>query len=229
MCLRRLTLLVAACAVLMLAGPLRASATLLIQVDKSTQQMTVSLDDQPLYRWPVSTGRRGMDTPSGTFRPFRMDRDHFSREWDDAPMPYSIFFTMKGHAIHGTNHASIGQPVSHGCVRLSVAHAAALWALVKQQKMANTMVVLTGVTPARGAPLVAQRQPQPQRGFFGAGAGEPATGTENDDDITTGSLPPPRGYYYSEQPRTYYYPARPTYARPNYGGYDGYPYDRYGR
>jgi hypothetical protein len=227
MCLRRLTLLVAACAVLMLAGPLRASAALLIRVDKSTQQMTVSLDDQPLYRWPVSTGRRGMDTPSGTFRPFRMDRDHFSREWDDAPMPYSIFFTMKGHAIHGTNHASIGQPVSHGCVRLSVAHAAALWALVKQQKMANTTVVLTGVTPARGAPLVAQRQPQ--RGFFGAGAGEPATGTENDDDITTGSLPPPRGYYYSEQPRTYYYPARPSYVRPNYGGYDGYPYDRYGR
>ena len=34
-------------------------------------------------------------------------------------MPYSVFFTMKGHAIHGTNHSSLGHPASHGCIRLS--------------------------------------------------------------------------------------------------------------
>jgi hypothetical protein len=243
----RFALLAAACAVLVLTGASRASAALLIQVDKSTQRMAVSRDGQPLYLWPVSTGRRGFDTPSGTFRPFRMDRDHFSREWDDAPMPYSIFFTMKGHAIHGTNHASIGQPVSHGCVRLSVAHAAALWALVKQETMANTTVVLTGQTPERAAPLVAQ-----QRRGLGIGApaatgqdattGESATtgqatGESDNEDLSTGSVPPPPGYYDGGASR-YYYPARPYEqppyeqpynARPYFGGYDGYPYDRYGR
>ena len=137
---------------------LPAAAALLIQIDKSTQQMTVSEDGQLLYRWPVSTGIARYDTPSGAFKPFRMEKDHHSDEWDDAPMPYSIFFTKKGHAIHGTNHKSIGRPASHGCVRLSVQHAAILWKLVKQEKMANTEVVLSGRLPG-AAPLVAHGAP----------------------------------------------------------------------
>ena len=132
-----------------------AAAKLLIQVDKSTQQMTISEDGDVLYRWPVSTGVARYDTPSGTFKPFRMEKDHHSDEWDDAPMPYSIFFTRQGHAIHGTNHKSIGRPASHGCVRLSVKHAATLWALVKHEKMANTQVVLIGHIPG-AAPQVAR-------------------------------------------------------------------------
>ena len=35
----------------------------------------------------------GNETPSGTFKPFHMEIDHYSKEWDNAPMPYSIFFT----------------------------------------------------------------------------------------------------------------------------------------
>lgn len=147
--------LIAALVAMAFTAPARAD--LLINVDKSTQTMTVIQDGQTLYTWPVSTGVAAHDTPSGDFKPFRMDKDHFSREWDDAPMPYSIFFTQQGHAIHGTNHTSIGRPASHGCVRLSVAHAATLWALVKRNKMANTRVELTGHIPAAGAPAVAQR------------------------------------------------------------------------
>ena len=64
--------------------------------------MTVEVDGRPLYQWPVSTGKAGYDTPNGKFKAFRMERDHFSKEWDDAPMPFSIFFTQKGHAIHGS-------------------------------------------------------------------------------------------------------------------------------
>jgi len=62
-------------------------------------------------------------------------------------MPYSIFFTQQGHAIHGTYHKSIGRPASHGCVRLSVANAATLFALVKQQGIKQTKVVLVGEIP----------------------------------------------------------------------------------
>ncbi len=47
-----------------------------------------------------------------------MEADHYSKEWDDAPMPHSIFFTKRGHAIHGTDYARrLGDPASHGCVR----------------------------------------------------------------------------------------------------------------
>src|SRR5271165_6257457 len=125
-----------------------ANADLLIEIDKSTQRMTVTVDGHQLYKWPVSSGAKGYDTPSGAFRPFRMEIDHTSDEYENAPMPYSIFFTMTGNAVHGTEYESyLGHAVSHGCVRLSVKNAATLWALVKQQKMANTSVVVTGVIP----------------------------------------------------------------------------------
>jgi hypothetical protein len=135
------------------AAPARAD--LLITIDKSSQTMSVDVDGNTRYVWSVSTGAPGYDTPSGQFKPFRMEADHFSREWDDAPMPHSIFFTMQGHAIHGSSHVkAIGTPASHGCVRLEPKNAAVLFDLVKQQKMANTRVVLTGETPgARGVPV----------------------------------------------------------------------------
>jgi hypothetical protein len=77
-----------------------------------------------------------------------MEADHFSREWDDAPMPHSIFFTQIGHAIHGSFDVKrLGRPASHGCVRLHPDNAAILFKLVRAEKMANTRVVLTGTIP----------------------------------------------------------------------------------
>ncbi|MGI3899844.1 MAG: L,D-transpeptidase [Janthinobacterium lividum] len=125
--------------------PATASADVLVTIDKATQHMTVAVDGQDRYSWPVSTGAAGHDTPSGSFQPSRMDRDHFSKEWDDAPMPNAIFFTDMGHAIHGTSHvAALGRPASHGCVRLSRAHSAELFALVKAEGMGHTQVVVEG-------------------------------------------------------------------------------------
>ena len=65
--------------------------------------MTVAVDGVERYRWPVSTGLPSYETPNGKFRTFRMEADHYSKEFDDAPMPHSIFFTKIGHAIHGTD------------------------------------------------------------------------------------------------------------------------------
>jgi hypothetical protein len=132
-------------------SPVPAAANILIQVDKSAQRMIVSRDGAALYDWPVSTGLRSYETPSGQFTPFRMERDHFSREWDDAPMPNSIFFTREGHAIHGTEHLrNIGRPASHGCVRLEPQNARMLFDLVKAEGMKNVKVVLFGPTPGKG-------------------------------------------------------------------------------
>ena len=193
----------------------QARAELLIYIDKSAQQMTVIKDGRAVFRWPVSTGIAQYDTPDGDFRPFRMEKDHFSKEWDDAPMPYSIFFTKQGHAIHGTNHTSIGRPASHGCVRLSVAHAEELWQLVTLEGMNKTKVVLTGEIP--GSDAVARRR-------------------SRDEDVMTGSAPSDmRGYprYYStdvprappgytyryQQPQPNYYQYQQPVYRYNYAPY----------
>ena len=160
--INRLIALMTAGTVAVLALGEAARADLLIQIDKSIQRMTVTVDGKQLYDWPVSSGGRGYDTPSGSFKPFRMDIDHRSDEWDDAPMPYSIFFTKIGHAIHGTyEQRNLGRAVSHGCVRLSVKNATTLWELVKRQKMANTTVVLGGAIPGAGSPPVARSRPMP--------------------------------------------------------------------
>ena len=177
----RMDRLIAATAGTFLAGIVfsqAARADLLINVDQSSQRMLVSVNGQLLYEWPVSTGRPGYDTPDGTFRPFRMDIDHRSEEYDEAPMPYSIFFTSSGIAVHGTDEQSaLGRPVSHGCVRLSVRNAAVLWGLVQQENMANTTVVVSGSTPGRGQ-VVADAAPMvlTPPADVGAPAMQPADG-----------------------------------------------------
>src|ERR1044072_8755174 len=134
-----------------------AQAAVQITIDKSAQLMVVERDGRALYQWPVSTGKAGYDTPGGKYKAFRMERDHFSKEWDDAPMPFSIFFTPKGHAIHGSlDTKNIGRPAWHGCVRLTPANAEKLFALVQEDGVLNTTVILTGVAPSR-APAAAKR------------------------------------------------------------------------
>lgn len=141
-----------------------AFANILIEIDKPTQTMTVSVDGTVQYRWAVSTGATKYSTPPGSYTAFRMERMHYSREWDNAGMPHSIFFTQRGHAIHGSDHPGRGTPVSHGCVRLSLTNAATLYQLVGSQGMANTTVVVKGPDPAGyfAATQIPTRKPQQQ-------------------------------------------------------------------
>jgi hypothetical protein len=173
-----------------------ARANIVITVDKTNQQMSVVVDGQPRWHWRVSTGAPGYDTPSGTFRAFRMEASHFSKEFDDAPMPHSIFFTPRGHAVHGyLNTSHLGLPVSHGCVRLDPQNATALYALVKEQGVLNTTVIVTGhvssdVIARRSAPSYPQGEPTYQESQR---YGTPSYGT-------------------------------PTYSTPSYGNRYGSPY-----
>jgi hypothetical protein len=150
-----------------------AQAAVQIDIDKDTQTMTVAVDGILKHRWPVSSGLPAHETPNGVHKAFRMEEDHYSKEWDEAPMPHSIFFTKRGHAIHGTDAVNrLGNPASHGCVRLSRANAATLFELVREQGVLNTTVTLTGssqVALARGpqrrndvAVRSANQAPEPQ-------------------------------------------------------------------
>ena len=180
-----------------------AQAKIAITIDKNAQQMTVAVDGVQRYQWPVSTGIPSRETPNGTFQTFRMEEDHYSKEFDDAPMPHSIFFTKIGHAIHGTDSENrLGTPASHGCVRLSRAHAATLYAMVQKDGVLNTSVTLTGSSQIalarnprpRTATAVARRAPAPQ---YDA-AGDPVV------------LTPPQAGQYTAQARAddgYIYPA----------------------
>ena len=95
-----------------------------------------------------------------------MNEIWYSKQWDDAPMPHAIFFTKKGHAIHGTlEEKNLGNAASHGCVRLSRANAKTLFHLVKETGLENTQVVLTGVTKGGEGPKVASPGPRQYQGY----------------------------------------------------------------
>jgi lipoprotein-anchoring transpeptidase ErfK/SrfK len=109
-----------------------ATAGVDVRVDVSKQRMLVFVEGELAYNWPVSTGRKGFATPQGTYRPKRMTRMHFSRKYNNAPMPYSVFF-RGGYAIHGTNATGrLGRRASHGCVRLSKRNARELYHLIQE-------------------------------------------------------------------------------------------------
>ena len=138
---RRLAFAAVIAALMFVVSPARADV--MVQIDKSSQRMAVSVDGAMRYTWPVSTGRAGYGTPSGVFHPQSMARRYFSRKYYNAPMPHAIFFYY-GFAIHGTNDlARLGGPASHGCVRLHPSHAAALYALVERNGPRNTRIEIS--------------------------------------------------------------------------------------
>ncbi len=120
------------------------AAEVVISVNKAAQTMSVLIDGAEAHSWVVSTGTGG-GPPDGTFRPERLHRHWFSRTFNMAPMPYSIFF-QGPYAIHGTDKiAQLGRRASKGCVRLHPRDAAVLFELVQREK-ANTTIVVSKTT-----------------------------------------------------------------------------------
>lgn len=84
-------------------------------VDLSSKQTWLIKDGVVTYGpAPITSGRAGYRTPPGTFKVGWKDIDHKSSEFDDAPMPYSVFFNG-GIAFH---QGSLSVE-SHGCIHLS--------------------------------------------------------------------------------------------------------------
>ncbi|MCB1509916.1 MAG: L,D-transpeptidase [Hyphomicrobiaceae bacterium] len=132
--------LVLCAALAMFAMPFKAFASIRVNVDISTQRMEVYVDGELRHTWRVSTGRGRYRTPTGSYRPTRLERRWFSRKYNSAPMPYAIFF-RGGYAIHGSYQTRrLGRPASHGCVRLSTGNAARLFRLVRQYGPSSTRI-----------------------------------------------------------------------------------------
>ncbi len=110
------------------------------KVNLSTQRMHVYKNGVHQYTWKVSSGRKGYRTPTGTWRVGRMHKKYYSRKYNNAPMPYSMFYSG-GFAIHGTGAVSrLGRPASHGCVRLQTGNAAKLYSLMRKHGRGRVVV-----------------------------------------------------------------------------------------
>jgi hypothetical protein len=142
-----------------------------------------------------------------------MDADHQSQEWDGAPMPHTMFFDLRGHAIHGFSDVKhLGMPVSHGCVRLAPPNAATLFALVQSQGMTQTTVVVSGQAPARGGEDMARRHAPAQQAAARAQQGYQSAPPQ-----------PYPGQAYGQQQQYYRAAQQPAYAPPP-GYYGQQPY-----
>ncbi|MDX7952074.1 L,D-transpeptidase [Lichenihabitans sp. Uapishka_5] len=136
------TILAALCGLLTLMGG--AEARVRIAVDLGSQTMRVSSASGD-YLWPISSARTGFNTPRGTYGVQRLEAMHRSHKYHNSPMPHSIFF-KGGYAIHGTYAVgALGQPASHGCIRLAPENAAALYQMVRQE---GAQIAINGTAPA---------------------------------------------------------------------------------
>ena len=111
-------------------------------VSITSQLMKVYHEGRLLFTWPVSTAKAGKIIPPGTYSPEFLSRHHRSKRYNNAPMPFAIFYDGN-YAIHGTDQIKrLGQPASHGCVRLHPDNAKILFEMVKAEGMENMRVVI---------------------------------------------------------------------------------------
>jgi lipoprotein-anchoring transpeptidase ErfK/SrfK len=121
----------------------KAQPEVKIHIDISSQMMRVEVNGWTYGRWKVSTARDGYYTPRGSWRPFLLKKMHYSRKYDNSPMPNSIFF-LGGYAIHATYYVNqLGRPASHGCIRLHPQNAAKLYSLVQKHGMKSTRITIS--------------------------------------------------------------------------------------
>jgi hypothetical protein len=87
---------------------------------------------------PCSTGAKGHETPTGVFTILEKAKEHYSKTYDDAPMPYMERLTWDGIALHAGKLP--GYPASHGCIRLPPAFAVKLYEITQ----VGTPVIIAG-------------------------------------------------------------------------------------
>jgi hypothetical protein len=170
-CWRVLAAAFAFFAVMLVSKP--ADAGVDVRVNLSNQTMTVTTPDGEVRRWAISSGRSGYRTIRGNYRPYMLKTYHWSRKYG-GHMPNAIFF-KGGFAIHGTTAVNrLGNPASHGCIRLAPGHARELFAMVKRHGQRSTRIAINGVAPDTGKTMYAGKK-RPAAVYAGKRKQAPAT------------------------------------------------------
>jgi len=98
-------------------APERApSGPVLVIVNLHTQRLLLFRNGVAIAASTVSSGKTGHETPTGVFTVLQKNEKHFSKTYNNAPMPNMQRLTWQGIALHAGNLP--GYPASHGCVRL---------------------------------------------------------------------------------------------------------------
>jgi L,D-transpeptidase catalytic domain len=121
---------------------LSPSGPLMVLVSIPQQVMNVYRNGILIGRSSVSTGSRGHATPGGVFTILEKKKEHYSKKYDNAPMPNMQRLTWTGIAMHSGNLP--GYPASHGCIRLPYDFSQLLFAATSK---GGTVVVGDGKTP----------------------------------------------------------------------------------
>ncbi|MDX2201521.1 MAG: L,D-transpeptidase family protein [Hyphomicrobiaceae bacterium] len=150
------------------APPLKTETpvvSLRLEVDLAEQRLTIIEGEETRHVWPISSGRAGYATKTGTFRPKWASRMWYSRQYDLAPMPHAVFFNG-GTAFHATSATHLlGRPASHGCIRLAPQNARLLYGLVHRHGYAKTEIRVFGSAKVAGPATrkgrgIAERRPR---------------------------------------------------------------------
>ena len=140
---------------------------ILVYVDLGRQLATVYRNGIRIGVSTISSGRPGYETPTGVFTILEKNKEHISRKYNDAPMPYQQRLTWGGVALHAGGLP--GYPESHGCVHLPMEFSKLLFAAmplggtviiagghedpIKRPPAGVLAPALAGVTPPAATPL----------------------------------------------------------------------------
>ena len=116
-----------------------------IWVDLRRQMVSAYRNGHEIGTAVIVYGAPDMDTPIGTFPVRWKSRDYHSRSYD-APMPYAMFLTGDGVALHGSPMSA--HRATHGCVGLPVQFAAKLFAVAK---VGTKVTIVRSNTAAKAA------------------------------------------------------------------------------
>lgn len=149
--------------------------------------IVASLDEQRLYVYrngvaigisPISSGRKGYETPTGVYTILQKEREHRSNLYEDAPMPYMQRLTWDGVALHAGTLP--GHAASHGCIRLPQAFAGKLFEATRRGDVvvvASALVAPAAIVhPSAVAPIDLNGRPMIPEAS--AGPAFPAPGGE---------------------------------------------------
>lgn len=110
------------------------------RVNLTEQRMYVYLNKELIHTFPISSGRGRYGTPTGEWNAYWLSPKHRSRKYNNAPMPWAVFF-HEGYAVHGTTDLrNLGRPASHGCIRLHPDAAKTFFKLVQTSGKESTLI-----------------------------------------------------------------------------------------
>ena len=156
------------------APELSPAGPMLFVVNLQTQRAVLFRNGVPIAATTISSGKAGNETPTGVFTILQKHKEHYSKTYNNAPMPNMQRLTWKGIALHAGKLP--GYPASHGCIRLPHAFSDRLFGLTDLgmtvvitsipavPSQSETPAVTLAAAPEDGVPLTkAAYQWQPER------------------------------------------------------------------